>query len=135
MLDKTANCVKIFAPTEFISTVYQAIDLYSAGNYEQAMDYWQKISAFDVNYHLANKGIAQTYMKQKNWKKAMEYFELSGDKQNYSKAFVGYRQQMLEEHFTLIVIIAVIIAAIAIVLLKLLMKLIQRIIVKYHKYV
>ena len=58
---------------------------------------------------LQNKGIAQTYLKQKNWKKAMEYFELSGDKENYSKAFVGYRQQMLEEHFTIIVIAAVVI--------------------------
>ncbi len=135
VLDKTGNCVKVFEPTEFISTVYQAIDLYSAGNYEEAMGYWRKISEFDVNYHLANKGIAQTYLKQKNWKKAMEYFELSGDKENYSKAFVGYRQQMLEEHFTIIVIAAVVIVAIIIVLLKLLLKLIQRIIVKYHKYV
>ena len=135
VLDKGSNSVKIFEPTEFISTVYDAIDLYAAGEYDQAMEYWQKISSFDANYHLANKGIAQTYLKQKDWKKAMEYFELSGDKSGYSNAFNGYRQSLMENHFAVIVLIAVVILAVLFVLIKLLLKAIEKIISKYYKFV
>ena len=109
--------------------------IFAAGKYEEAMGYWQRISEFDANYHLANRGIAQTYLKQKEWKKAMEYFELSGDKSGYAKAFSGYRQYMMENHFTLIVVIAVAIAAVVVILLVLLMKVIQRIIKKYYKFI
>ena len=135
VLDQGSNSIKIFESTEFISTVYDAIDLFAAGKYEEAMGYWQRISEFDANYHLANRGIAQTYLKQKEWKKAMEYFELSGDKSGYAKAFSGYRQYMMENHFTLIVVIAVAIAAVVVILLVLLMKVIQRIIKKYYKFI
>ncbi len=135
VLDQGSNSIKIFEPTEFITTVYDAIGLYAEGEYEEAMSYWRRISEFDANYHLANKGIAQTYLKQKEWKKAMEYFELSGDKEGYAKAFTGYRQYLMENHFTLIVLIIVVIIATVIFLLILLMRVIRKIIKKYYKFI
>ena len=59
----------------------------------------------DGNYDLAYIGIGRSLLRQKEYREAMDYFELKYDDENYSKAYKQYRKEWVEEHIVVIVIV------------------------------
>ena len=135
ILDQASSSVKIFAQTKFMQLVQNAVKLYSSGAYVEAVEYWDQVSEINTNYALANKGYAKAFYKQKEWEKAMEYFELCGDKTGYSNAFTKYRLQIIRENFGFVVLGLIIFIAIILMIIKQLLKIIHNIIRKYYSWI
>ncbi len=105
VLDQLDGSITIFTATEFGNLVYNAIDLFDAGDYTGSGDYWQQVMDLNGNYDLAYIGIGRSLLRQEEYKEAMEYFELKYDDENYSKAFKQYRKEWVEDHIAGIIIV------------------------------
>ena len=77
---------------------------FDAGRYNESLESWNQVIKYDGNYDLAYIGIGRAYLRQKEYKTAMEYFKLKYDAENYSKAYRQYRKIWVEENIVVIVI-------------------------------
>ncbi len=105
VLDTLDCAITCFVPTEFGSLVYDAIDLFDQGKYDESGEAWRQVKDLDGNYDLAYIGIGRSLLRTKNYKEAMEYFEVKYDDENYSKAYKQYRKEWVEENIAPIVIV------------------------------
>ena len=65
----------------------------------------------NTNYELAYLGIGKALNRRGEYKEAMKYFELAHNATYYSKAFSSHRDQVLNEHFDLIMAVVCMFAA------------------------
>lgn len=105
VLDELDRAITLFTPTEFGELVYRAIDEFDKGNYEGSEASWRQVMALDGNYDLAYIGIGRALLRQKEYKTALDYFELKYDDENYSKAYKQYRKVWVEDNIVIIVIV------------------------------
>ena len=105
VLDSLDCAVTLFTPTEFGSLVYDAIDQFDDGKYEESGNTWRQVMNMDGNYDLAYIGIGRSLLRQEEYHEAMDYFELKYDADNWSKAYKQYRKEWVEEHTVIIIII------------------------------
>ena len=83
VLDYLDCAITIFTCTDFGKNIYQAVDAFDLGLYDEAGDCWQKVMDVDGNYYLAYIGIGRALLRQKEYKEAMKYFKLKYDADNY----------------------------------------------------
>lgn len=93
--------VTVFKPTDFGEKVLNATEAYYNGDFDLAGELWQEVAILNSNYEIAYTGIGKKYLLQKDYKSAMEYFELGFNRTYYSQAYEKYRNEQLEEHFVL----------------------------------
>lgn len=105
VLDRLDCAITMFTLTDFGSLVFEAMDLFDGGKYEESQLAWEKVIDLNGNYDLAYIGIGRSYLRQKDYKTAMDYFELKYDDENYSKAYRQYRKEWVEDHIVPIVLI------------------------------
>ena len=105
VLDSLDCAVTLFTPTEFGSLVYDAIDQFDDGKYEESGNTWRQVMNMDGNYDLAYIGIGRSLLRQEEYHEAMDYFELKYDADNWSKAYKQYRKEWVEEHIVIIIIV------------------------------
>jgi len=105
VLDKSDAAITLFIPTEFGNLIYQAVDQFDLGEYDDSEQSWRKVMELNGNYDLAYIGIGRSLLRQKKYEEAMEYFKLKHDADNYSKAFKQYRKQWVEDNIVIIVIV------------------------------
>lgn len=99
VLDQTKATVTIFVETEFGEIVHEAVSLYNAGYYEDALDPWYEILKRDGNYRRAYIGIASALLNDGEYKSAMEYAKKADAGGIYNKAFEGWRSDFLKQYF------------------------------------
>lgn len=104
VLDSLDCSITLFTTTEYGENIFQAIEQFKDGQYDESGKTWQKVMDKNGNYDLAYIGIGRALMMQKNYKESLEYFKLKWDDDNYSMAFKEYRKQWVEEHILIIVI-------------------------------
>lgn len=106
--DSTLSCAYIYKPTKFGNEMLRASDEYYNGNWDEALDYFNKAVALNANYEVAYSGIGKNYLMKDEFKKAMYYFKLGNNKVYYSKAYYGYRGEQLRKAFPLIAVVTVV---------------------------
>ena len=104
VLDQLDCSITLFTPTEYGSLVYQAMDYFKEGKYEESEAAWQRVISLNGNYDLAYIGVGRALLRQQRYREAMDYFKLKWDADNYSKAFQYYRKEWVEENITWIVV-------------------------------
>ncbi len=109
VLDTTDCSLTYFVLSEFGQAIYDAIDQFDAGKYEESGESWQKVLDIDGNYDLAYIGIGRSLLRQEKYKEAMEYFEIKYDADNWSKAFKEYRKEWVQSHLFLTVFVLLLI--------------------------
>lgn len=102
VLDSLDNSLTLFTPTEYGSSIYNAIEQFQNGDYEESGESWQAVMDMNGNYDLAYIGIGRSLLRQERYHEAMDYFRLKLDDDNYSKAFKQYRKEWVEDHIVLI---------------------------------
>lgn len=102
VLDSLDNSITIFTPTEYGQLIFDAIEQFQDGFYDESGASWQEVMKRNNNYDLAYIGIGRSLLRQKKYEEAMDYFELKYDDDNYSKAYKQYRKQWVEEHIVII---------------------------------
>lgn len=103
VLDSTNASITVFTPTEYGNLIYQATEEYSVGEYDASAATWEKVLGHNGNYDLAYIGLGKSFLRQKRYKEAMDYFKLKRDRRDYSKAFKYYRKEWIEQHVVIIV--------------------------------
>jgi len=105
VLDEKFGGVKKYVPTRFMTLVYDALDLYSRGEYARAETYWAEILDRHESYYLANVGMAMLKYKQKDYQASMKYYRMAEDKSGYSTAFAKQMMVYLRGNFGKVVLI------------------------------
>lgn len=109
--DSMKNSITIFQETEFGSIVHEAVSLYNAGYYEEALTPWREVLKRDGNYRMAYIGISAALYNEGDYKGSMKYAKLAESPMRYDKAFEGYRSQWLNENFGWIILAVVVLVA------------------------
>ena len=105
VLDQQENSVTVFTPTEYGMMIYDAIESYLDGRYDESADLWENVMKMNANYPLAFRGIGRAILRQNDYEGAMEYFKMAHDQENYGRAFKLYRKEWIEKNIWWIVLI------------------------------
>jgi len=107
-------------------TVYTALSLYDAGQYQAAENYWEEILSRHESYSLANAGMASLKFKQKDYAAAMDYYYAANDREGYTKAFTKNEMVVFREKFTFILLTACAVLAVVAVIGRFYQKFVQK---------
>lgn len=110
VLDKALGEITVFRTTEYGRTLNEAIRSYYRGDEDKAYQMYQQTINMNANLEFAYVGLGKALLRQGDYAEAMKYFKRSKDQQNYSKAFLLYRKEVLRERFPVIMTSAVVLA-------------------------
>lgn len=92
-------------------------ELTANGEYDKVKEGWENILKQDKNNQLAYTGLANAYLEEENYDKALEYAELGYDKATYAVAYEYVRSDFTSENFGIIFLVIVVVVIGAIVLM------------------
>ena len=104
--DSSLKCAYILSPSEFGRALLDANEAYYYGRWDQATENYEKVLRLCSNMETAYVGIGKNLLMQEQYKEAMEYFRLGNNREFYSKAYKGYRSEVMRDHFGVIAVIA-----------------------------
>ena len=104
VLDSGNSSITMFQPTEYGGLILDAVSLYREGEYQKAMEPWQKVLDLNANYEMAYTGMGEAYLKLGEYKEAVDNFRLAFNRERESKAFEQYRSEILRQNIPLVVI-------------------------------
>lgn len=104
VLDRIKQTFIVYRLSEFGNLVARAVDLEAHGKFAEASEYWAEILTKNSNYEIAYNGIGRAHLRNGEYKKALENFKLGHDTYYYSKAYKEYRNNILRDNFTYIMI-------------------------------
>ena len=100
--DALLKCAYILKPTDFGGAALKASEKYYYGQWDEALKLNYEILNLNGNYEVAYIGIGKNYLMQDEFKQAMYYFKLGNNREFYSKAYNGYRSEVLKENFGIV---------------------------------
>ena len=98
VLDKGTKEIKVFVPTEIGGYINDATAAESTGDVDDAAAKWAKVIQYNANYEYAYVGVGKGYLKNKDYKNAMEYFRQGSNKLQYSEAYKLYRNNLIKRY-------------------------------------
>ncbi len=116
VLDQQDQAFTLFRTTEFGELVFNAMDQFKQGKYEESGESWKKVLELNGNYDLAYIGIGRALLRQEKYKEAMEYFKLKWDDDNYSKAFKQYRKEWVEDNIVFIIFLVFLVLCVPLII-------------------
>lgn len=114
--DGEKGFLQSFTPTEYATTIYAALNEYENGDYENALDDWSYVLRLNQMSVLAHNGVAKAYFNYEEYDKAMEHFEIAGNREGYSDAFWEVRNKSLQKNLSTALIIIIILIALKIII-------------------
>lgn len=113
--DSSTNYITVFKINDYGKKVKELDNLTLEGHYDQVKEGWQEVLAQDANSQIAYSGLANAYLEEEDYDKALYYAKLGYDKETYGVAFEYVRKDFISDNFTwiFIVIVVVVIGAIA----------------------
>jgi len=97
-VDSGNNYLQSFVPTEYATTIYQAINLYNETKYNEAIELWKTVLSLNQLSILAHNGIAKNYLQIEEYQLASEHFKISGNRALYSETFWEIRNIWLQQY-------------------------------------
>lgn len=116
-VDSIKNCIFVYEPTEYGSTVRRAVLLLKNNDLAESEVVWKKLLAMNSNSQLCFEGLGRIAEYNGDYAKAMEYYKTVYDQENYSLAYKQQRQRFIEDNIILLsgvmlVLMAVVAAAV-----------------------
>jgi hypothetical protein len=105
VLDDQSNFLQSFTPTEYTRSVFTAITLFNAGQYEESAVVWEEVLRHNQMSVLAHTGMGRAHLHQENYTQAMASFYLGGHREYYSTAFWEVRNQWLMDNLAVVLFI------------------------------
>lgn len=118
VLDSSTNSITTFVATDYVKTVYEALNYYNQGLYEESVDLWQNVLTLNNNYTIAYKSIGRAYLQQGYYKEAMDFLKTGNDKYFYSMALKEYRKEFTRQNLWWMLILIVVVLVVAVIGLK-----------------
>ena len=108
--DKNLDRVYVYTPTAFGRAALLAAEFYSAGDWEQATQYFEEAVRLNANFFAGYSGLGLNYLMKQDYGTALCYFKMAGDTAMYSQAYKGYRGVWIQKHFALFIVLALLLA-------------------------
>lgn len=105
VVDKQTKAAYIYQPTAFGVAALNAEKNYFNGEWDTAAHYFEEALKLNGNYDIAYVGIGKNHLMKDNYEKAMYYFKLGNNREYYSKAYNGYRNIWVKDHFVMIAVV------------------------------
>ena len=99
VLDSQLGEIMKFEITDYGRHFLGAMSKNNRGDSEGAYAEWQEVLKQNSNCELAYIGLGKTFLKEGDYEKAMEYFELGNSRKYYSTAFFYYRKELMQDYF------------------------------------
>ena len=116
VLDQAKKSLCCFAPTDYGELLLSAVRYTKKGQFEKAYEKWQQVLQRDTGCEMAYVGVGKLLMQEKKYAEAAEAFRLGQDREEYSKAFSYYRNELLLRHFWLVFLILCVLLGLVFVL-------------------
>ena len=109
-LDSADSTITVSKKTEYGKLLDEVIGLQEQRRYDEAKAMWDGIISKNNNFDIAYLGIGKVNLEKGNYKEAMYYFKLIGNKIYYGKAFNLYREEFLSKYgiFIFFAVIAIV---------------------------
>ena len=102
VLDTVADSFTVLKRTEYGDLLIQALEQEINREYDKAIYTWGEVLKYNNNFDAAYVGLGQSYARQGEYEKAMQYFEAAYDTENWSEAYKEVRKEWIEQFFILI---------------------------------
>jgi DNA-binding beta-propeller fold protein YncE len=103
-LDTDKAFLQSFAATEYSTTIYEALTLYNAGKYEEAVVKWEQVLQLNQLSVLAHNEIGRNLFSQGYYEESLIHFELSGNRFLYSESYWEVRNIDLQQNLPFIIL-------------------------------
>ncbi len=114
--DGEKGYLQSFSPTEYATTIYHALTEYEKGNYDTALNDWSYVLRLNQMSVLAHNGVAKAYYNNEKYHKAMEDFEIAGNREGYSEAYWEVRNKQIQKYLGPFLIVVVLLIILRIVI-------------------
>lgn len=111
VLDSSTNSITTFVASDYINRVYEALEYYNDGRYNESVELWENVLKLNNNYTTAYRSIGRAYLQQGRYKEAMEMLEEGNDKYFYSLALKEYRKEFTRDNLWWMLIAFVVVLA------------------------
>ncbi|MBQ4227984.1 MAG: hypothetical protein II697_07235 [Clostridia bacterium] len=98
-LDRGTQELIIFEPTDYWSTMMQAMEAYYAQDFEKSLTLWERIIERNINFDLAYYKAGFCLYRLGRYEKAMEYYKLVNAREAYSDASAKLNRVNLNRDF------------------------------------
>ncbi len=112
--DGEKGFLQSFTPTEYATTIYKALKEYENGDYDNALEDWSYVLRLNQMSVLAHNGVAKAYYNDEQYQKAMDDFEIAGNRDGYSDAFWEVRNKSIQKYLGPFLIVIIILIALKI---------------------
>ena len=112
--DSSLRCAYIMEPSQFGQALLDANEAYYYGRWDEATARFEQVLRLCSNMETAYVGIGKNLLMQEQYKQAMDYFKLGNNREFFSKAYKGYRSEVMRDHFGVIAVIGVALIALVI---------------------
>lgn len=127
VLDNSTGALTVFGLSDYGEKLHAAVGYYNEGKYDEAEGPWSTVLKYDANSELAHIGLGKVHYLRGNYAEALDEFRLGNDRNNYSRAYKLYRDDVIRSNFTWIIAVVIILLAILIVSKKWGKKIIKKI--------
>ena len=114
--DSEKGILQSFNHTEYATTIYRALDEYENGDYDDALTDWNYVLRLNQMSVLAHNGVAKAYYNDEEYDKAMEHFEIAGNRDGYSNAFWEVRNKAIQKGLGTFLIIVIVLILLKVVI-------------------
>ena len=115
ILDGYNRSITIFELTDYGETFHNGIILYNKGLYTEAEEYWFEVLKSNANCELAHIGLGKVYYQYGEYATALNHFKVANDRMNYQNAYSLYREQVIADHFDLIMTLLMVVVVLMLV--------------------
>lgn len=106
--DSALKCAYVLEPTDFGRALLDANEDYYYGRWDEATAHFREVLRLCANMETAYVGIGKNLLMQEQYEEAMYYFKLGNNREFYSRAYKGYRSEVMRDNFWIVAIIAVV---------------------------
>lgn len=108
ILDEEKNSITVMSPTEYMKNVIVAMGYYKNGEYDRSEQIWNDLLSENSNFPFAYRSLGRAQYNLGNYKQAMQYLEMGGDTYFYSLALNGYRKEIVQQNFVILIVGAIV---------------------------
>lgn len=120
-LDGDKGYIQSFSPTDYATTIYNAINEYENGEYDASLKDWNTVLRLNQMSVLAHNGVGKAYYNAEKFEQAMEHFEIAGNRTGYSSAYWEVRNKQIKNNLWWVMVIII-----SLIVISTLVKLIDR---------
>ena len=117
--DSSTSYIQSFVPTAYAHLIYDALEAFKQGRYEEAEDLWLSVLQKNQMLRLAHSGIGKVYLYTQRYEEAMVHLKIANSKYYYSQAYWEVRNIWLQAHLATIIIGLIILGVVTSILKRL----------------